>query len=72
LFDVRIKALDRELSAIYGEAENPKSEARNPKQARITKIQIFQKKGKLGWFCFGHWKIQDSNLFRVSDFDIRI
>jgi hypothetical protein len=66
LFDVRIRVQDRDYSAIYGETENPKSEARNPRQYPMTQIQRFQKKAKLGWFCFGHWKIQNSILFRVS------
>jgi len=48
------------------DAENPKSEARNPKQYRMTKIQMV-KTTVLNIETLGH-----SDLFRISDFDIRI
>jgi hypothetical protein len=43
-----------------------------PKQNPITQIQMSQTIVELAWFGFGHWKIEYLNLFRVSNFEIRI
>ena len=51
--------------------ENPKSEAPNPKQYPMTKIQMMKTVGKLS-ICFEHLSICILDLFRISDFDIRI
>jgi len=60
-----------DFSAICGEAENPKSEARNPKQCQMIQIQMTNIMGPDGC-CFENWSICILNLFRISDFDIRI
>jgi len=38
----------------------------------MTQIQMFQTKAEQAWFRFGHWEIQYLNLFRISDFEIRV
>jgi hypothetical protein len=51
--------------ALCGEVEDPKPEARNPKQYPMT-----QNKPPAD-FRFEHWDIRISDLFRFSNFDIR-
>jgi len=60
---------------------NSKSEARNPKQIRMIQIRITQTyKQQLSatgcvhllFPCFEHLKIRISDLFRISDFVLRI
>jgi len=43
-----------------------------PKQYKMTKIRMVQAKGEAACFCFGHWNFEYLNLFRVSNFEIRI
>ena len=50
--------------------QNPKSEARNPKQAEILKFAIQKRNPKrtlFGILCFDHL-----DLFRDSDFEFRV
>jgi hypothetical protein len=63
------RVLNGDFPAICGEVENPKSEARNPKQYPMFQIQM-TKTLTAPRFCFGHWSICILSLFRISDFDI--
>jgi hypothetical protein len=65
-----IRILERDFSAFCGEVENPKFEARNPKQVPMIKIQMTKPDELAPDFCFEHWSISSWNLFRISDFDI--
>jgi hypothetical protein len=60
-------------SDTYPPAKNPKLEIRNPKQARITKIQM-TKTTAFGVVahCFEHSVIAVLDLFRISCFGFRI
>jgi hypothetical protein len=58
-------------------ALNPKHEIRNSEQYKLTKILNIRNKTvniyrQILILCFGHLNIRNSNLFRVSKFDIRI
>jgi hypothetical protein len=58
-------------------ALNPKHEIRNSKQFLMTKILNTRNKTvniyrQTVILCFGHLNIRNSNLYRVSKFDIRI
>src|SRR5262249_23725887 len=51
-------------------ATNPKSEYRNPKQAQNKEISNAMKTSDTARFEF--FPFDDSNLFRISDFELRI
>jgi len=54
---------------------NPKFEYRNPKQIQNSNVQNSKQEPRIvcRWsFCFGHLDFDDLNLFRISDFVLRI
>ena len=69
--DMLVRVLGHDFSVICVEVENPKSEARNPKQCPMIQIQM-TKTAEAPGFCFEHSNISVLSLFRISDFDIRI
>jgi hypothetical protein len=65
------RTFEQNFSGICGAVENPKPEARNPKQYPRPKIRMTKTvEGPLS--CFEHSSFLVSSLFRISDFHIRI